>query len=178
MSATATLNGFGVFSDEVYTSTDLNRRAGEVLNHAREHPVTISRNNEQFALLKREQAARLVRLVDRTSAILTLLSEVHAVIHGDNPSPPFAWLIIFEKDDLQKLCSEVLGAVGKAAGGIRDWDEVAGVIHEWRESAIVAKSGVLDHAMFHEEADEVPLPDPREISDSKDSESATCLIKG
>src|SRR5271165_3126635 len=107
-SATLQMNSFEMFGDEVYTSTDLNRRSGEVLNHARERPVTISRNNEQFALLKRDQAARLVRIADRTARVLNLLSELHFAIGGQSPSPSFRWLSMFEKDNLEKMCDEIL----------------------------------------------------------------------
>ena len=41
---------FGLFSDEVFTAGDLNRRSSEVLNRASQNPVTIGRNGERFAL--------------------------------------------------------------------------------------------------------------------------------
>lgn len=178
MASSATLNGFGIFADEVYTSTDLNRRSGEVLNHARERPVTISRNNEQFALLKRDQAARLVRTANRTAKILNLLSELHFSIQGDTPSPSYRWLSVFEKDDQEKMCAEILDAVRKGASG-GEWDEVDAVIHEWYESACVARSGLLDAAMFHDQPDESNLPDPKHISTAKEPEGvgATCVTE-
>ncbi len=142
--ASVALNSFGVFGDEVYSSTDLNRRSGEVLNHAREHPVTISRNNELFALLRRDHAAKLVRSVNT----------MHQV----------PWLKIYEKDDLQKLCSEVLNTARTASDGLCDWKEVEAIIHEWKESALVASSGVLDAAMYAEPPDETPLPEPEQLS--------------
>jgi prevent-host-death family protein len=175
--ASATLNGFDVFADEVYTSTDLNRRSGEVLNRAREGPVTISRNNEQFALLRREQAARLIRTANRTTNALILLSEAHSVLAGVDPSPSYNWLKILEKDDLKRLCSEVLVAV-RTAAGCNNWDEVDATIHEWKESALVAQTGVLDAAMFVEKHEPSLLPDPAEIQDQKGelaASTAECL---
>jgi hypothetical protein len=160
--ATAMWDGLGIFGDEVFTSTDLNRRSGEVLNHAREHPITISRNNEQFALLRREQAARLFGMANRITAVVELLSAVHSTIAGGKPSEPLGWLSIYDMDDLQKLFSEVLEATRKAATGICDWDNVAALIHEWHESALVAKDGVLDAAIL-EESDEQPLPHPEQV---------------
>src|SRR5260370_42316141 len=96
-----TLNDLGVFGDKLYTSTDLNRRSGEVLNHAREHPVTISRNNEQFALLRREQAAQLVRTVKNISSAMAVLSAAQTALSGGPPE--LEWLKVFEKNDLQNL---------------------------------------------------------------------------
>jgi hypothetical protein len=153
----------GVFSDEVFTATELNRRGGAILDHARRRPVTISRNNEQFALLPREYAARLVGTVTRIVRAVAVLSEANAALAGAQVSEPFQWLRAYEKDDLQKLVAEVLQATRKAASSESDWDEVEAVIHEWRESAMVAQSGVLDAAMHLEPSEEVPLENPEEV---------------
>jgi prevent-host-death family protein len=171
--AGTTLNSFGVFGDDVYTSTDLNRRSGEVLNRAREHPVTISRNNEQFALFPREQAAKLVRTVNRISVAVELLGAIHEAISRGTPS--ISWLRIFERDDLEKFFAEVLSATHDASLGRCDWDQVDAVIHEWHESALVAKSGVLDAAMNSESSDETPLPRPEQgKSFDKETELEEC----
>ncbi len=152
----------GLFSDEVFTATELNRRSGPILDRARRSPVTISRNNEQFALMRREQAAKLVGTLNRLTRALGLLSETHLAIAGDKPSEPFSWLSVYEKGDLEKLLGEVLAETRKAISGACDWDDVEALIHEWRESAAVAKSGVLDAAMFLPSAEE-PLECPEEI---------------
>jgi hypothetical protein len=157
------MNGLGVFGDEVYTSTDLNRRSGEVLNHARERPVTISRNNEQFALLRRELAAKIFGAVSQMQAAITVLLGVQAAIAGTQPSPVVSWVSIYDKDDLQKLCSELLNVTASAVFGNADWSRVDDLIHEWRESAIVAQTGVLDSVLFSEGAEETRLPSPDEV---------------
>jgi hypothetical protein len=153
----------GLFSDEVFTATELNRRGGTILDRARLRPVTISRNNEQFALLRRDQAANLVGTVNRIVRAVLLLSQARTAIAGGQVSEPFRWLEIYEKDDLEKLVTEVLSATLNAASGDSDWDEVEALIHEWRESANVAKSGLLDAAMYHEPSGEAPLEHPEEI---------------
>jgi hypothetical protein len=176
--ASATLNGFSMFGDEVYTSTDLNRRSGEVLNHARERPVTISRNNEQFALLRREIAAKLVTSVTKVQGVMRILMGVDALIAGREVDPFVEWLKVYDKDDLQKLCSEVLGATSLAVSGNADWNYVDAIIHEWRQSAIVAKSGLLDSVMYSEEADESELPSPEEVLSSTSCEpEVACATK-
>jgi prevent-host-death family protein len=159
------LGGCGVFGDEVFTSTDLNRRSGEVLNRARLGPVTISRNNEQFALLRRDQAASLVRTVSGVGEMVVLLSEAKSLLSGGEPLAAFSWLKVFEKDDLEKLCSEVLCAARNALSGESDFDEVDAVIHEWHESALVAQSGVIDQAIFQESTEEADLPHPATLTD-------------
>ncbi|HZU24848.1 MAG TPA: hypothetical protein VFA04_04960 [Bryobacteraceae bacterium] len=161
--ATPTAAIEGLFSDEVFTATDLNRRAGTVLDHARNRPVTISRNDEQFALLPREQAGKLFRTVTRMARALALLSDAHCALAGEAPSATFSWLTTYDKGDLKKLTSEVFSAVRTATLGGCDWDVVDAVIHEWRESAMVAQTGVLDSAMYFDELEELELPHPLEV---------------
>jgi len=159
--ASLVLTGIGacVFADEVYSSTDLNRRSAEVLNHARLRPVTISRNTEQFALLRREEAARLVQTVKVFGGVVELLSEIQSAIAGQTPSHNFLWLkaFDFDKDDLTRMFSEVLGSIRSAFLERASFEDVEAVIHEWMESASVAQSGVLASAMF-EPAEEALLP--------------------
>src|SRR5713226_9070392 len=115
MAATSiAINEFGVFGDEVYTSTDLNRRSGEVLNHALRGPVTISRNGEQFALLKREQAASLVRSFSRLSGVIEIFSGVLELERAGSVPSPLSWLTAFDADDRAAMCRELLAAVRNA----------------------------------------------------------------
>lgn len=174
---TATLNGFGLFGDEVFTSTDLNRRSGEVLNHAREAPVTISRNNEQFALMRREQAATLLSSLNRVKGALVVLLGVDAALSGRELPPAVSWLRVYEKDDLRKLHSEVLEATAMVVLGTSESSHLDAIIHEWRESALVAQSGLLD-SVIYEEPDETPLPSPEEVvSLLRPGEDVACATK-
>ena len=150
----------GLFADQMFTATDLNRRGGVVLDSARNHPVTISRNNEQFALFPREQAAKLVRTVEQMNSAFCLLAEAQRVSLGESASPFMSWMAVYDKEDLQRLTSEVFSAISECTSGMADWIEVEGVIHAWRESAIIAQGGALDHGMYFEDADEAPLPNP------------------
>src|SRR5580658_7840444 len=107
--ATATFPGFmGVFGDQVYSSTDLNRRAGEVLDNARKGPVTISRNKEQFALLRREQVAELVRTALQFGPIIELIQGALSVVEGKEPPVSLVWLKAFDLGDLRKMIREIL----------------------------------------------------------------------
>jgi hypothetical protein len=171
----ATVAKDGVFADEVFTATELNRRGGTILDHARRRPVTITRNNEQFALLRREQAAELVGTVTRIAGAVSLLSEAHAAIGGGRASEPFRWLEEYGMDDLQKLFLQVLQATRRAASGECGWDDVEALVHEWRESAMIARSGVLDAAM-RAPSDEAPLEDPTDAlrSVAQDEAESTC----
>jgi hypothetical protein len=161
-SITLGLSEFGLFADEVYSSTDLNRRAGEVLDHARKRPVTISRNKELFALLKREHAARLIKTSLQFEPTLDLVAGVLNVVEGKEPPASLVWLKAFDTDELREMIREILVASVAALHDAGDWDSVNAIMHEWRESALVASSGVLEEAMTSS-ADESPLPDPRSL---------------
>jgi prevent-host-death family protein len=166
--ASLALTGFlGLYGDQVYSSTDLNRRSGEILNHARKGPVTISRNGEQFALLKREQAAGLVKAVSQFGPILELIDGILSVVEGADPSSSLLWLKAYGIDDLRKMLREVLPASAEALRETGDWDAVNAIIHEWHESAIVAMSGVFEDAMATG-AEEAALPDPRSFVNAEE----------
>lgn len=152
--------GFGLFSDEVFSSTDLNRRSAEVLNHARRNPVTIARNNERFALLRREQAASLVRGITQMIEVVQLAQGAVALrkrCPGEVP-PSVAWMSAFDEEDRQAMLGEVFTACVQASTDDA-WEAVEEILHQWRESAAVIESGVLRQAM-ESEADEQPLTHP------------------
>lgn len=160
-----TIKDLWLFQDEVFSSTDLNRRAGEVLDHAAKHPVTISRNKEQFALLKREHAARLIKAAQQFEPTLELIAGGLSAVEGKELPTSLAWMRAFDPDDLRKMIREIVVASIDALQETGDWDSVNAIIHEWHESALVVTSGVLDEAM-KSPADESPLPDPRLLTEA------------
>jgi hypothetical protein len=152
--------GFGLFSDEVFSSTDLNRRSAEVLNHARKNPVTIARNNERFALIRREQAASLVRGLTQMVEVV-LLAQGGVALRKNNPDaipPGVAWMKAFDEEDCLSMLTEVFTACIQASADDA-WGDVEELIHQWRESAAAIQSGVLRQAM-DSDRDEQPLTDP------------------
>jgi len=153
-------HGFGLFSDEVFSSTDLNRRSAEVLNHARRNPVTIARNNERFALIRREQAASLVKGLAQMMEVMQLAQGVVA-LRKNNPDsvpPGVAWMSALDEEDRLSMLTEVFAACDQAAID-NGWEKVEALIHEWYESAAVIETGVLRETM-ESEPDEQPLTDP------------------
>ena len=146
-----------LFSDEVFSSTDLNRRAADVLNQAHKSPVTIARNGECFALMRREQAAAMaksgVQMMEITQIALASL---------DHPAAsPAAWVKALDEHDRRAMLGDVLAASANAFED-DDWDRVGDVIHQWKESAAVLESGVLRDSM-REASGEQPLTDPNDV---------------
>jgi hypothetical protein len=102
-----------------------------------------------------------------------LLCEAHVTISGADPTPPFSWLKVFDKEDLQHLTSEVLDAIRNTSPDQTNWESVEAVIHEWRESAVVAQAGVLDSAMYVDPPEEMTLPHPAEFVDPEGTNTET-----
>jgi hypothetical protein len=163
----AAVRSFGLFSDEVFSSTDLNRRSAEVLNRASKNPVTISRNNEWFALLRRDQAASLVKGLQQTVNVVQMAQGAVAIRRGelDLVPPALSWIKVFDDDERLQLLSEIFTACVQASEE-GDWDHVSDIIHQWHESAIVMESGILREAMASEK-DEQQLPDPTTICEEE-----------
>jgi len=141
-----------IFEDLIINATDLNRSPGSVLDKALKHPVTITRRDEQFALLRRDVIAKYVEF-NQFSQIFTdiLLSVVMVLsgqkIQGDNP---YVWLSVFDNDEVKELIEESSVAYrdGKESG---NWDEFKAKVHEWKESAIAIASPELEKAFYSEE---------------------------
>jgi len=68
------LGNFGnIYSDELITATELNRQSGRVLDKALEPPVTITRNDQSFALLRREEVTFLVKAATQSKAVFGVI---------------------------------------------------------------------------------------------------------
>jgi prevent-host-death family protein len=162
----------GIFGDDMVTATDLNRRAGEVLNRARLNPVTISRNNEQFALMPREQVAQLIKGYACLRRSVDLIGAAWKCSLNAQVPASCEWLAAFDEEDLQEMAREILSAIERSADS-GDWAKVDSVIHEWRESASAIASGVLKEAISSE-TDETPIEPPKVVSqsDATSAESA------
>jgi len=151
-----------VFGDEIFTATDLNRRAGHVLDEAANRPVTITRNDEAFALLNRKCASRMVEAASNGRLMVDLVTALSTYSLANEQIPighAFEWLNAFDTDELKALLSEVHLSFRRAADAEISWDDFEAVVHEWHESAIAARSAVLASA-FSAPNEEVPLTQP------------------
>ncbi|MGA2270821.1 MAG: hypothetical protein ABSH44_20295 [Bryobacteraceae bacterium] len=150
-----------VFDDVIVSATTLNRRSGEVLDLAWEKCVTIMRNEQSFALLRREQAAGMIVQLHRAQQILDLFHAIERIRSGAalDPADEFEWLTAFALDDLKDMADEVYAAYTRAQRGEIPPEEADAVIHEWQESAWAARSPNVGMA-FEAAADEAPLTEP------------------
>lgn len=145
-----------IYSDELITATELNRQPGRILDKALEHPVTITRNDQSFALLRRENAALLVKAAQHSREIVELLNTAfHLLLKrkiGDNY--PYAWLGVFDADELNEFIDEIMTAYRSIDQHETAWHELDAVIHEWHESAL-AISNIELEAAFSQRSNEL-----------------------
>ncbi|ELS05421.1 hypothetical protein Xen7305DRAFT_00051650 [Xenococcus sp. PCC 7305] len=136
-----------IFSDHIFTSSELNRRSGHVLDTALTTPVTITRNNDSFALLRRELMTNMAKEIEQTNKVSQLVNVVFQLTLGQEieSTNEFKWIEEFNREERVDLVNEVYEALNLAQS-TDDWDEVAAVIHEWRESAIAVSSDELAEA--------------------------------
>jgi len=150
----------GIYGDELISATELNRHPGQVLDRALEHPVTITRNEHAFALLRREEMADLVKAAAQTRVVVEVINVAYLLSQGKETGSdyPYGWLKVFDTEELNELVTETINAF-RLGSDTRDWGMLDAVIHEWHESAIAINSPELEKA-FSDELDEVPLTKP------------------
>jgi hypothetical protein len=151
----------GVYGDEIISATELNRHPGRVLDMALERPVTITRNDNSFALLRRDDMTRLVKAVNQINIVFEVLNVAYRLRLGEQigTEHPYGWLNVFDTDELHELIEEVISAFRRTESDPGAWDALNAVIHEWHESAIAIQSHELKNA-FSDKDDEVLLTQP------------------
>ena len=156
------------YSDELITATELNRQPGRVLDKALEHPVTITRNDQSFALLRREEVTFLVKAARQSRTVFEVLNVAFRLLLGQKigSEHPYGWLRVFDSDELQDLIAEVSEAYRLADSSNLIWDQLDDIIHEWHESAIALVSSEIA-AAFSDRFDEVPLTQPDAVSSAE-----------
>ena len=136
-----------IFSDRIFTSSELNRKSGHVLDTALTTPVTITRNNDSFALLRRELMTSMAKGIEQMNKVSQLANVVFRLTLGQEieSTNEFKWIEEFDSEEQVDFVNEVYEALNLARS-TDDWDEVAAVIHEWHESAVAISSNELAEA--------------------------------
>lgn len=149
----------GIYSDELITATELNRQPGRILDKALEHPVTITRNDQSFALLRRENVALFLKTAQCSKQIIELLSTAFRLLLKQTigSENPYNWLSVFDVEELNEFIDEVTQAYRLVDLQEKAWDELDAIIHEWHESALAISNLELS-AAFNQSFDaEIPL---------------------
>ncbi|MBW4635161.1 MAG: hypothetical protein KME30_25685 [Iphinoe sp. HA4291-MV1] len=153
-----------IYSDELITATELNRQPGRVLDKALEHPVTITRNDQSFALLPRENVALFVKAAQRSREIVELLNTAFRLLLKQKigTEHPYGWLEVFDSDELNEFIDEIMSAYRSVDLSEKAWDELDAIIHEWHESALAISNPELEAAfsLHSDELEEIALSQP------------------
>jgi hypothetical protein len=134
-----------VYSDELIPENTFNKEPGNVLDLAWKNPVTITRNQQYFALLRRDDLTQMVKVITLSKKVLEILDTAYKLRLGEdvNSKHPFVWLKVFDSDELGEFITEILNAFQDLSSGINDWELLDAVIHEWQESAITLQNEEL-----------------------------------
>jgi hypothetical protein len=161
--------GQKIYSDELVSATELNRQPGHVLDMALKRPITITRNDQAFALLRREDAARMANASTHAEVLFNLAGAIYSLgtSKGLDSQHSYAWLKALDEEEIEQLFAEIHEAFSQVLAGEDSWDNFEAVLHEWHESALAIMSEELAEA-FAAKADEIPLPEPSVIVPSED----------
>ena len=150
-----------VYGDELITATELNRSSGRILDLAMTQPVTITRNDQHFALLRRDEMALLVKAAAFSVRVFEVTAAAYRLRLGEETGleRPYGWLKVFDKDELSELIAEIEKDYRLVESEPAAWDRIEATIYEWHQSAIALSSPELA-AAFSDEIDEVLLTQP------------------
>jgi len=153
----------GVYADELISATELNRQSGRILDRALEHPVTITRSEQHFALLKRDDVAQIISAARLSKEALGVLIIAVSLLSGRTveANHVYGWLSVFDRDELHEFVREILEAYQSPDLSRDSLDSISVIIHEWHESSLAIASPVLADAFgVNAETDELPLTKP------------------
>ena len=150
-----------VYGDELITATELNRSSGRILDLAMMQPVTITRNDQHFALLRRDEMALLVKAAAFSVRVFEVTAAAYRLRLGEEIGSEhlYGWLKVFDKDELSELSAEIEKDYRLVESEPAAWDRIEATIYEWHQSAIALSSPELA-AAFSDEIDEVLLTQP------------------
>lgn len=123
----------------IVSSTDVNRRPGEILDQAQKGPVLVTRGDEPLVIAQHSLVRGLVES-DARSALMSDLSQylVQRLAKRDakDQGGPFGWLGEFDNEDVVEFVRELRTAYRTARSRPATWPLFDAVVHEWQESAI------------------------------------------
>lgn len=148
-----------LYGDELITAIELNQQPERVLDLAMVRPITIVRNDEHFALLRRDEMALLVKAASLSLKVFEVTVAAYRLRLGEEIGSEnlCAWLKVFDKDELSELIAEIEKDYRLVELEPGAWERIEATIYEWHESAIALSSPELV-AAFNDEIDEVLLP--------------------
>ena len=133
-------------ASDVYGAQDLRRRSTEVLKKAIETPVIVVSPYGTVNVVERGLFQRAEQAGERERIVEDLLRAIAASRMNQSASAYPAnlrWVRHLDADDLTTFLSEVIASLDDFADGRLAWSDVEAVLHEWKESATVARDPEL-----------------------------------
>lgn len=141
-----------VYGDELITATELNRQPGRVLDLAMDHPITITRNDQYFALVRGDEMAVLVKIAALSFKVFEVTTAAYRLRLGEKigSEHPYGWLKVFDKAELNELIAEIEKNYRLVESEPEVCDRIEATIYEWFESALANSSPELATAFRNE----------------------------
>lgn len=148
-----------VLEDPVFNSTTLAKQTSMVLDQADKGVVTITRNNEAYAIFNREQASWLVKANKYLGEACYVLAAGGQCLSDSavDQENPCQWVASIDTKHLKEMLTEITSILAKAASDDSQLEELDAVIYEWHRSAIAAADSDLRTA-FQALNEAIPLP--------------------
>jgi len=133
-----------VFADRLVSASDLNRRSSAILDMALQGPVTITRNDQHFALLRRDLAAHMSAVADQVALFSEAIQALRTTrVEGDLPEHhPFQWMKAFDEEHLQDMENDLIECLEKVVSET-DLEAVETSLLKWRAHAVSMLGGVM-----------------------------------
>jgi hypothetical protein len=131
-----------LFGDRLFSVTDMSRQAGKILDLALKAPVTVTRGDHHFALMRRELASSLFGVTASTEALTDVLMACQQRLAGD-PLPQddeYSWMAGLAQDDLVELIRAALESFRTSMSSATAWTAFDDTIRQWKDGALAAAS--------------------------------------
>ncbi len=145
-------------AENVTTATKLAKDTSRVLDDAAKGPIILYRGNKPaITLVDRaswcDAAIAKTWLSTLSTIICYALNRFAGRTDAGYPSE-FAWLRLFEDDDVRDFITELNAAVISALHTGRSWERVDAVVDEWRRSAALLEDDEM-RARFSQTLEDV-----------------------
>lgn len=104
----------------------------------RRRKFSITRNDQHFALLRRDEMALLVKAAALSLRVFEVMAAAYRLRLGEEIGSEnlYGWLKVFDKDELSELSAEIEKDYRLVESEPAAWDRIEATIYEWHESAI------------------------------------------
>ena len=126
-------------TEEIVSTSDLQKRTKECLEKAAERPVSVQRpGGHVITMVNRNAWTHNAQAHDWLIRSASIMRYILARARSQKAEPPsdFYWLNVFEVDELRDFTEELLTATQAACSELRPFSDIEAVVKEWHHSAL------------------------------------------